>query len=112
LVPKDPKLTGWLSFGPSIPLPVGQYKFNISYVSNEKIGSYVGNWDVVLQQGVVGKEKVLSAGKLIGSYGVLKQITGEFAVVTGQETIPLEIRTFFLAQGDLQLVSTSLAKLP
>jgi hypothetical protein len=112
LAPKDPKLTGWLSFAPSIPLPVGKYKFSIAYASNEKIGVHLGNWDVVLLQGGAGSEKSLSSGKLVGSYGAVKQISGDIVIVTGQEQMPLEIRTFYLAKGDLQIISTTLVKLP
>jgi Family of unknown function (DUF6311) len=117
LVPKDSKQAGWLSFGPSLPLPVGRYEFTLTYVSNEKVSVdkttlAVGNWDVVLQQGGAGNEKFLFSGKLMGTSGATKQIEGVFAITPGQESMPLEIRTFFLAQGDLQLVSTSLVKLP
>jgi Family of unknown function (DUF6311) len=112
LTPKDPEVPGWLSFGPSLALPMGRYKYAINYASNEKVGTTVGNWDVVLQQGGTGNEKSLSSGKLNGSLGAVKQIEGVFVVLAGQEHMPLEIRTFYLAQGDLQLVSTSLVKLP
>ncbi len=117
LVPKDSKQAGWLSFGPSLPLPVGKYKFTLTYASNEKLNTGktalpVGNWDVVLQQGGAGNEKSLFSGKLMGTAGATQQIDGVFSIAAGQETMPLEIRTFYLAQGDLQLVSTSLVKLP
>lgn len=117
LTPKDPKQAGWLSFGPSLPLPVGKYKYTLAYVSNEKLSAEktalpVGNWDVVLQQGGAGNEKSLFSGKLVGTSGAIKQLDGIFTIAPGQETMPLEIRTFFLAHGDLQLVSTSLLKLP
>jgi hypothetical protein len=49
---------------------------------------------------------------LMGTDGASQQIDGVFSIAAGQETMPLEIRTFYLAQGDLQLVSTSLVKLP
>ena len=112
LVSSNPAVPSWLSFGPSIPLPLGKYKYTIVYTSAEKADKTVGNWDVVLQQGGAGNEKFLFSGKLAGTSGVNKQIEGVFAVVPGQESMPLEIRTYFLAQGDLQLVSTSLVKLP
>jgi hypothetical protein len=96
---------------------MGRYEFTLTYASNEKVSVdkttlAVGNWDVVLQQGGAGNEKFLFSGKLMGTSGATKQIEGVFAITPGQESMPLEIRTFFLAQGDLQLVSTSLVKLP
>jgi hypothetical protein len=112
LTSSNPATPNWLSFGPSMPLPLGRYKYNITYVSAEKADKTVGNWDVVLQQGGERNEKFLFSGKLTGTSGANKQIEGVFSVAAGQETMPLEIRTYFLAQGDLQLVSTSLVKLP
>ena len=112
LISSNPSVPSWLSFGPSIPLPLGKYEYSIVYTSTEKADITVGKWDVVLQQGGAGNEKSLSSGKLAGTSGVNKNIAGVFTITSGQETMPLEIRTFFLAQGDLQLVSTSLVKLP
>jgi Family of unknown function (DUF6311) len=108
----NPTVHSWLSFGPSIPLPVGKYKYAIIYVSTEKAKTTVGNWDVVLHQNKAGKEKSLFSGKLAGTSGSNKQMEGVFTISSGEETMPIEIRTFFLATGDLQLVSTSLIKLP
>jgi Family of unknown function (DUF6311) len=112
LVPKDPKNAGWLSWGPSLPLPIGKYKFTLSYISNEKSTLPVGNWDVVLQQGGAGNEKSLFSGKLAGTSGATVLLDGVITIAPGQETMPLEIRTFYLAQGDLQLVGASLLKMP
>jgi hypothetical protein len=112
LVPKDPRNAGWLSWGPSLPLPIGKYKFTLSYISNEKPTLPVGKWDVVLQQGGAGNEKSLFSGKLMGTSGATMQLDGVITIAPGQETMPLEIRTFYLAQGDLQLVGASLLKLP
>jgi hypothetical protein len=112
LIPKEPKQSGWLSFGPSLPLPVGKYKFSLTYLSQEQAAQMVGKWDVVLQQGGAGNEKTLFSGNLSGTASAHEQIDGVFNVAAGQEDMPLEIRTFYSAQGDLQLVSTSLVKLP
>jgi hypothetical protein len=67
---------------------------------------------VVLQQGGAGNEKSLFSGKLMGTSGATMQLDGVITIAPGQETMPLEIRTFYLAQGDLQLVGASLLKLP
>jgi Family of unknown function (DUF6311) len=112
LISSNLAVPSWLSFGPSISLPLGKYKYNITYISNEKADKTVGNWDVVLQQGGAGNEKFLFSGKLVGTSGTSKQIEGVFSIVAGQETMPLEIRTYFLANGDLQLSGTTLQKIP
>ncbi len=112
LISSNPAVPSWLSFGPSIPLPLGKYKYSIIYSSAEKADKTVGNWDVVLQHGGAGNEKLLFSGKLSGTSGVNKQIEGIFTITTGQEIMPLEIRTYFLANGDLQLNATTLQKIP
>lgn len=112
LVPSNPDIPGWLSYGPSLPLPVGRYKFNIVYSSAENAKQTVGKWDVIFPEGGSGNEKTVAAGVLLGTTGGNKQIEGVLTIQPGQEAKPLEIRTYFLAQGDLQLVSTSLVKLP
>jgi hypothetical protein len=111
LVSSNPSVPSWLSFGPSIPLPLGKYKYTITYISAEKADKTVGNWDVVLQQGGAGNEKFLFSGKLVGTSGVSKQIEGVLTIALGQETMALEIRTYFLANGDLQLSGTTLQKI-
>jgi Family of unknown function (DUF6311) len=112
LISSNPAVPSWLSFGPSIPLPIGKYKYSIIYSSAEKADKTVGNWDVVLQQGGDGNEKFLFSGKLAGTSGVNKLIEGVLTINPGQETMPLEIRTYFLANGDLQLNGATLQKKP
>ncbi len=112
LISSDMTVPSWLSWGPSKPLPLGKYKFSLTYSSAEKNTSIVGNWDVVLQQGGPGNEKSLFSGKLVGTLGANKEIEGEFNILARQEIMPLEIRTFFLANGDLQLSGITLQKIP
>jgi hypothetical protein len=112
LVSANAAIPGWLSFGPAIALPIGKYKYNMIYSSTEKTNKTVGNWDVVLQQGTPGNEKTLFSGKLNGTNGANKTIEGNFEINAEQETMPLEIRSYYLAQGDLQIVGISLVKLP
>lgn len=112
LTSSNSAIPSWLSFGPSMPLPLGKYKYNFTYSSTEKVDITVGNWDVVLQQGGTGNEKSLFSGKLVGTFGSDKQIEGVFTILPGQEAMPLEFRSYFLAQGDLQIVGMSLVKLP
>jgi hypothetical protein len=112
LISSNPKVPSWLSFGPLMPLPLGKYNYIITYTSTETDSTTVGNWDVVLQQGGSGNEKTLFSGKLVGTSDSNKQIEGVFSILPGQETMPLEIRTYFLAQGDLQIIGMSLVKLP
>lgn len=107
LVPKDNVKPGWLSFGLGISLPVGKYHFEIDYVSNASSNIHVGNWDVVLDN-----EKKLGNGKLMGSQGNANRIEGAFVIESQDVGKSFELRTFFLAQGDLQVISSSVQKIP
>ncbi len=107
LIPKDSVKPGWLSFGLGVSLPVGKYHFEIDFVSKAPPMSHVGNWDVVLDN-----EKKLGDGKLMGSQGKANRIEGVFTITPQDVGKSFEMRTFFLAQGDLQVISSSLRKIP
>jgi hypothetical protein len=107
LIPQDNVKPGWLSFGLGISLPVGKYHFEIDYVSNASSNMHVGNWDVVLDN-----EKKLGNGKLMGSQGNANRIEGAFVIESQDVGKSFELRTFFLAQGDLQVISSSVQKIP
>jgi Family of unknown function (DUF6311) len=112
LVPKKAKEPGWLSFGPFVALSPGRYHFAIDYTSNAAPDQQTGNWDVVVQMGGAANEKRLFAGKLAGTEGQVKRIEDVLIIDASTTGKPLEIRTYFLAQGDLQLVSILLQKTP
>jgi Family of unknown function (DUF6311) len=112
LISANPDVPNYLSFGPSLPLPIGTYKFQLTVNSTAKPQVEVGHYDVVLQQGGPGNEKSFRKEKLTGTAGSNKVIEGVFEISPGQETMPLEIRSYYLAQGDLQVVGLSLVKLP
>ena len=107
LVPRSAVEAGWLSFGPFLSLPTGEYRYSITYSSNISSDTHTGNWDIVLEN-----EKTLSAGKLMGTQGQPKRIEGVFNIDAKDAGKPFELRTFYLAKGDLQLISSSLQKMP
>jgi hypothetical protein len=107
LVPIDSAQPGWLSFGIGISLPAGKYNFKIDYVSTASVSSHVGDWDVVLDN-----EKKLGNGKMMGSQGKTKRIEGDFVIEPQDVGKSFELRTFFLAQGDLQVISSAVQKRP
>ena len=107
LIPKDSVKSGWLSFGIGVSLPVGKYRFEIDYASKAASNSHVGNWDVVLDN-----EKKLGNGKLMGLQGKTSRIEGVFTIEPQDVGKSFELRTFFLAQGDLQVISSTLRKMP
>jgi Family of unknown function (DUF6311) len=107
LIPEDSSKPGWLSFGIGVVLPVGKYQFAIDYASKALPITHVGNWDVVLDN-----EKKLGDGKLMGSQEKTQRIEGVFTIEPQDVGKSFELRTFFLAQGDLQVISSSLRKIP
>lgn len=107
LVPKVHSKPDHLSFGPFVYLPAGTYRFAINYASATPINQLVGHWDVALENA-----KTLVSGELFGTNNARQSIEGTFVISSLDAGKPLEIRTYYLAQGDLQLFSTSLQKLP
>jgi Family of unknown function (DUF6311) len=107
LVPRSAIEPGWLSFGPFLSLPKGEYRYSISYSSNTSSETHTGNWEIVLEN-----EKILKSGKLVGTEGKIQHLEGVFTIEAQDAGKPFEIRTFYLAKGDLQIVNSSLQKMP
>ena len=107
LVPRSASEAGWLSFGPFLSLPTGKYSYSITYSSHISSETHTGNWEIVLEN-----EKILKSGKLVGTEGKTQRIEGTFDIETQDAGKPFEIRTFYLAKGDLQIVNSSLQKMP
>ncbi len=107
LVPRSATEAGWLSFGPFLPLPSGKYRYSINFSSKELPTIQTGKWEIVLEN-----EKILTSGQLIGTQGQTQRIEGVFNIGTNDAGKPLEMRTYFLAKGDLQIINSSLQKLP
>ena len=107
LVPKDMTKPGWLVFGPFVYLPEGQYRYAIDYNSSSDSSTPVGNWDVTLDN-----TTKLGFGELYGTVGKKQRIEGVINIAKSQSGHALEMRTQFIAKGDLQVLSTSLQKIP
>jgi len=107
LGPRSEFEPGWLSFGPFLALPAGKYRHVITYTSNTSPAVQTGNWDLVLEN-----EKILLSGKLVGTHGTPQRIEGTFNITAQDAGKSFEMRTFYLAKGDLQLISSSLQKVP
>jgi hypothetical protein len=107
LIPKNKSEAGWLSFGPFVFLPAGTYRFTIDYVSQALPAEHVGDWDVTLEN-----TKIFASGQLTGTSGQPRRMEGILNIDTTDAGKPLEIRTNYLARGDLQLISSSLQKIP
>jgi hypothetical protein len=107
LVPRSAAEAGWLSFGPFLSLPTGAYRYSITYSSNISSDTHTGNWEIVLEN-----EKILKSGKLVGTQGEIQRVEGIFNIDAQDAGKPFELRTFYLAKGDLQIANSSLQKMP
>ncbi|HMS25775.1 MAG TPA: DUF6311 domain-containing protein [Burkholderiaceae bacterium] len=107
MVPKDMSKPGWLGFGPFVYLPEGKYRYVMEYSSTSDTSAAVGYWDVTLDN-----TTTLGSGVLHGTIGKKLRIEGVINLVRSQAGHPLEMRTQFIAKGDLQLFSTSIQKIP
>ena len=107
LVPRSTSEAGWLSFGPFLSLPAAKYSYTLSYSSNVAPETQTGKWEIVLEN-----EKILKSGVLMGTEGNIQRIEGVFSIDAQDAGKPFEIRTFYLAKGDLQIVNSSLLKMP
>lgn len=106
LLPIQSNKAGWLSFGPNIQLPAGTYRAQIRYASTSEPLLQVGNWDVTIDN-----VTVMHSGQLLGTNGQIHSIIADFVINDTQARRPIEVRTYFLANGDLQLKSMSIQKL-
>lgn len=112
LTPKNTEKADWLSYGPYIRLPQAKYRFAVQYISAAAKTKHVGNLDIVLQSEAVPSEKRLFDAKLQGTEGEKALVEGFFTIGQGEEVKPLEIRSYFLAQGDLKMVSVTIEQVP
>ncbi|HMS25774.1 MAG TPA: DUF6311 domain-containing protein [Burkholderiaceae bacterium] len=107
LAPRDQSKSGWLSYGPSVALPEGKYRFTIDYASQTQPNQTVGKWDFVLDGDIT-----LLSGSLLGTQGTQRRIDGIVTVTKQNANKAFEIRTYFLAQGELNIFNSSLQKIP
>ena len=71
MIPNNLDKAGWLSYGPSVPLPESKYRYTFEYSSLELSSQVIGKWDVVLDGAIQ-----LASGQLIGTEGKKRIIEG------------------------------------
>ncbi|WP_139381608.1 hypothetical protein [Pseudoxanthomonas indica] len=107
---RAPDLQGFLSFGPYVRLPAGNYRARVRYESEEAVGVPVGRWDVAV---TVGQDlQVLQSAPLLGSGLQETQASGAFAVDTAQSAGLIEVRTVAEAPGAMKVIAVELERLP
>jgi hypothetical protein len=87
----DPKLSGFLTYGPYERLPAGEYALEILYSSPSAEAEAPGAWDAVIS--LQGGSELLAKGTLSGSNGARRKVSATFAVDASQALHPVEIRT-------------------
>ena len=100
---------GFLTFGPYEPLPAGQYRLTLSYVSNEQEQAIVGEWDALVH---IGKSDIILAkGTLSGSSGTVRQANSMIDIDSTQNLGVLEVRTQAHVQKSLSIQSLRIERL-
>ena len=107
LVATEKGKSGFLSYGPYANLPPGMYSYCIEYLSNSPVQKIVGKWDIMGEGGTDSPHEI-SSGLLTGTDSQLKRISGKLNIKNADN--PLEIRSIFFGDGDLQLIGISLKK--
>ena len=106
LVPRDAATPGILSYGPyaAVPteLPPIPVRIALDYASQAPVGQEVGRWDVMLGA------TLLAEGKLVGTDGA-RQTIEHVISLADRPAGRLEVRTHFLAKGDLRLYGIAAA---
>lgn len=102
------KGAGYLTFGPYIQLPEGDYRFEISYKSSKPRATIVGNWDVAVS--IDGKVERICAGDLLGTDGQISYIIKEFVVSSKVANHKFEIRSYHNGLGKLEVDKLTVKK--
>lgn len=95
---------GFLTFGPYIKLPSGQYKFTLSYDGFDPDDSSLGWWDISSGDEPFATGEILSSDKT-------SAIEVEFKVVEALADSNFEMRTFWEGEGRLSVHSISIEKM-
>jgi hypothetical protein len=105
LVPKQPGMAGYLSYGPYIELPAGVYQHRIDYLSQADSTTTVGTWDLVGQE-PSGKQVTLASGPLKGTQGASLSLAGKVALIGPLQRVELRLLS---NGGDVQLETISIS---
>jgi hypothetical protein len=98
--------TGYVTFGPYIKLPKGNYQVDIVYFSDAPSTEKIGSWDSFL----VKKPMILAAGALLGTGGKIKTLKVTFVVPEPLSNNRFEVRTFFFGKYNLGIKSIAIIK--
>ena len=79
---------GYLTYGPYLSLPVGNYSFEISYSAKSQ-SENTGHWDVAVSEGVIAQGDLPTSGHTV---------QGCFLLTNPG---PVQIRTFYNGSGKL-----------
>lgn len=98
---------GYLSFGPYQNLPNGNYKFEVRIFSDSADTQKIGNFDVVLNNGVV-----LVSETIVGSNGKFTTLSGDFTIKgVFDKNRSVEIRVFITKNHNASLQAVKIEKI-
>ena len=109
LVAKRPQQEGFLSFGPYLRLHPGRYRVRLRYVSDADLTQQVGRWDIMANRSAM-PALMWGGGSLVGTGGAVREIESVFSADDSAALV--EIRTYVMATGDVQLLTIALEPAP
>jgi len=99
---------GYITFGPYVELPKGDYKFDIVYSSPAPTTIKVGNWDVVIN--LPESIKQINNGDINGTNAQDQHIKGTFTIESAYSYKKIEIRNFYNGVDDLSIQKLMITK--
>jgi hypothetical protein len=107
-VVKQGSKTGVVTYGHYAILPIGKYKFDISYKSSEANTTSIGSWDFAIA--FKGNVNRIKTGLLLGTNNQNAHIVGNFAMSDELSKGTVEIRTFYEGRGELIIEGLSIKR--
>ncbi|PQO40038.1 hypothetical protein [Blastopirellula marina] len=104
----DGDSTGFVTFGPYVKLPAGDYAVNVQLAADGETDASVGGWDVLLHSEVTQVAEKLADGEISSGQ---KEIRHEFTVAPDQNDHLLEARIHLSGKGRIAVKSMELQRL-
>ena len=107
-ISSDSNETGYVTFGPYLPLPAGRYKAEILFSSDSPIGERVGHWDIVLA--LPNRLLKITNGVFNGTKSIKETVTIDFSISQQYHDRSIEIRNFSQTGGALRIYQLTLQR--
>lgn len=110
MVKREPTSQGFLTFGPYISLPAGNYRARLQYAGQADAGTRLGHWDVAVTTD--GKLQVLSDQDLIATHAQTSMADVAFSIGKTQAGGLVEVRVFSDTPLDMRIAALQIERMP